>query len=381
MKIKWTGSFPAAVFCAAMFVPDCAVAQWQLTILPTIEGAEFTAANDVNDLGHIVGRAHMFSRVFPLLWAGGGAQILPVPEGVVEGSPVRINNSDVSVGGTLSRIGTYLPAIWRGTNQVAYVGGGAELRMDSVSDINDTGDAVGSVNLRPVLFRGDNTIPLALLPDQLDGSAKAISNSGIIVGSGMFQFPSEEIGGSPILASQGIIWNGGVPTRLGILPGYSWGYAEAVNDNGLAGGYVATGAGVRPHSERAVLYRNGEAVDFLLGQDGVGLFNRVTDLNDRGDVLGVSGTRGAFLYRDGQVVFLNDLPEVQQSGWFLRHATGINDRGQIVGWGTDAQGFVASAFVLTPVPEPGITIMVAAGLSILVIMRRRLTNRSDTSST
>ena len=41
------------------------------------------------------------------------------------------------------------------------------------------------------------------------------------------------------------------------------------------------------------------------------------------------------------------------SGWTLEDALGINDTGQIVGYGTNPSGQM-DAFVLTPIPEPGL---------------------------
>ncbi len=379
MKVQCSLLAGMAMLGVAMSFPAQAVEQWKLTILPTIEGGQLTSANDINNLGQIIGMANTPTGSSALSWIDGSLHILPVPDGTVQAQPLRINSSGISVGGSLKSDGIPLPVRWTGTNQVAYVGGGAGLPSAFISDINDLGDAVGSFGLRPYLFRGDSAIPLALLPDQLNSSAEGVSNAGIIGGSGLFQLPPEEMGDPPIFASRGIIWNSGVPTRQGILPGYFGGFVETVNDDGLAGGHVETDGLLAPYSYRAVLYQNGEAVDFLAGKDGIGLYSSVVDLNNRGDAVGFTDASGAFLYRDGQLVFLNDLPEVQQSGWILRAASGINDRGQIVGWGHDAQG-VSSAFLLTPVPEPEITMLLVAGLSVLVIARRRLMVHDDANS-
>ena len=46
---------------------------------------------------------------------------------------------------------------------------------------------------------------------------------------------------------------------------------------------------------------------------------------------------------------LNNLPSA--AGWTLTQATGINDLGQITGWGWNPSGQEA-VFLLTPTPEP-----------------------------
>jgi probable HAF family extracellular repeat protein len=57
------------------------------------------------------------------------------------------------------------------------------------------------------------------------------------------------------------------------------------------------------------------------------------------------------------------------SGWDLRIANGINNSGQIVGWGLrDTQ---VRGFLLTPVPEPAAMGLALAGLGVLAIFARR----------
>ncbi len=104
-------------------------------------------------------------------------------------------------------------------------------------------------------------------------------------------------------ATQAFIWQNGVMTYLGSLPG-------------------ATGA-----------------ADYARG------------INNLGQVVGMSGSH-AFVWDsvDG-MQDLNDLLDASGTGWQLTHPYDINDRGQIVGFGTNPAG-LSHAFVLTPIPEP-----------------------------
>jgi len=56
-------------------------------------------------------------------------------------------------------------------------------------------------------------------------------------------------------------------------------------------------------------------------------------LNDHGDVVGTYAGTQSFLYQDGAVTLLEQLPEVKAAGWVQLIPTSINDRGWIVGMG------------------------------------------------
>ncbi len=76
-------------------------------------------------------------------------------------------------------------------------------------------------------------------------------------------------------------------------------------------------------------------------------------INDAGEVVGwdvmSSGPYHAFLWSGGVMTDLNALLSPSSSGWVLEEANGINDHGQIAGFGTingQIHGFLA-----TPTPE------------------------------
>ena len=63
------------------------------------------------------------------------------------------------------------------------------------------------------------------------------------------------------------------------------------------------------------------------------------------------------------------------SGWKFLNATGINDRGEIVGYGVNPAGAM-SDFKLVPsaVPEPG-TLAIFAGIGLAVAWRRAVARK------
>ena len=83
---------------------------------------------------------------------------------------------------------------------------------------------------------------------------------------------------------------------------------------------------------------------------------RPVDINNSGTIVGFSNATGPLVWDS-----VNGLSPIQPlldntaNGWTLETAVGINDAGQIVGWGTNPDGF-DEGFVLNvsaiPLPRP-----------------------------
>ena len=140
---------------------------------------------------------------------------------------------------------------------------------------------------------------------------------------------------------------------LGTLPGFEKSVGVAVNDNAEVTGFVSTVIGQVANVHHAFLYSNAIMKD--LGTLG-GPNSSGAAINIQGNVVGkaetASGRRDAFLYSNGVMTDLNTLllPAARQA-WVLAEATGINDRGQIVGNGFhngNRRGFLLTP--LSPVP-------------------------------
>jgi probable HAF family extracellular repeat protein len=225
-----------------------------------------------------------------------------------------------------------------------------------VNAMNDEGTMVGQVGVQPYIWAGDGR-PTAL---PFAGDARAISDDGTIVGSfstsGIFNFGPQHA----------YFFRHGVLHDLGTLNG---GLSSAANDVDEHG--VVVGSAVLPFSSdnRAVLWRNG-AIRDLGGLGGHNSF--AFRINDRGDIVGTAETadnrlmmvrwhvdggmevlgeslsphainaRGAivgnnlrtgkpFLWEDGAMTSLLDLPEMQAAGWQSFAPLAINEHGQIAG--------------------------------------------------
>ena len=199
------------------------------------------------------------------------------------------------------------------------------------------------------------TDDLGTFPGGTSSVAYGINDNGQVVGGA-------NTGGSAN-AEHAFLYSGGSMQDLGTLPGGKGSEAHAVNNIGQVVGYADTSSGL----EDAFLYSGGSMQDLgtLLGATQ----SEALGINNSGRVVGYA-TAGADIYGDpinrafvyigsGSIEDLNNLIS-PSSGWTLEEATGINDSGQICGYGIAPDGNT-EAFLLTPIPEPSTFVLLAAG--------------------
>jgi probable HAF family extracellular repeat protein len=193
-----------------------------------------------------------------------------------------------------------------------------------------------------------------------DGSATAINDHCQIVGTFGFH---------------GYLWQDGVWTDLGEL-GMNAGVHDINNHGQVVGSSHFGGANIS-----AFLWENGTMHN--LGSLG-GTWADALEINERGQVVGRSrlsnGEWHAFLWEEdiwgaGTMYDLNSLVSLDP-GWVLTTARAINDHGWIVGEMTDPDG-VDHAYLLTPVPEPGMLAVTGLGLLGLLLAACRPARRKE----
>jgi len=328
-------------------------------------GGTTAAAFSINSSGVTAGWADTLQGNTQALVAGTATGMATLPPFALGSEAFGINNSGEVVGTQ----GTH-GALWTSAGMTDL---GANV---SAMAINDSGQIAGGDG-HAILITAGGTQDLGTLGGGSWSAAYGISISGEVVGSAMLA--NGTFRGFTWSAQTGMI-------GLGTLGGNS-SYATAVNAEGQVTGATALGTGY----EHAVLYSGGQTIDLgsLGGSNSYGYA-----INDAGTVVGYSDGAGnggmdAFVvYSGGAMIDLNSLIPTG-SGWDLLAAYGINDSGEIVGSGTyDGPSAMfllnpvttASAYTLTPslaspvfaTPEPVTGALVAAGLTALIILRKRL---------
>jgi probable HAF family extracellular repeat protein len=217
--------------------------------------------------------------------------------------------------------------------------------------INDSGQVVGYYDTDTFhAFLYSN----GAMTDLGHGGASDINASGQVVGE--LNPPND--------FSHAFLYSNGTMTDLGLSG------ATAINANGQVVGYYAGGA---------ALWSNGTLTDLGTLPGGSAFFAEACDINAVGKIVGTSYITSdvyhAFLNYNGTMTDLNTLIP-SDSGWTLEEASGINDSGWIVGYGTNPSG-QTHAFLLTAVPEPSTLALLAAGAIGLLgfAWRRKLAGR------
>jgi probable HAF family extracellular repeat protein len=258
-------------------------------------------------------------------------------------------------GGSASTYTTLTPGLTKVSTQGINAVGAV---VGTGEETRDTGKACSGSVYTP--GTGGGTYTLLQPSGSLDSYATGINDAGTVVGYRLTQLAH---------TYSGFIYQNGVYTDL-LPPNWSDARAIAINTNGLVAGDGLDGLTSVP---KVFLYNSttGSYTSLLSLPQGWTQAH-VTGINDLGDVVGwgkdADGKQKGFLYKGG--VF----EEIQPVGWAGVQATGINDSRMIVGWGTDPSGAIAGFTgqpITAAVPVPASLLLFGPGLAGLAAIRRR----------
>jgi len=297
-----------------------------------------TAASGINEYGVAVGYAvDILYRYHGFTSENGSFTPITTMGMVSQGQAVGINSLDQTI------VASYMLGMFS-TNALLYDNGmQMSLGMFMPTAINDSSQIVGSRFVTsPAGFKHEQACRweagILTTLEQLGGGdsslALGINENGWAVGSSI-------VGNS--LQPTATLWKAATPLDLGSLGG-SWSQATAINDSNQVVGVSMNSSG-QTHAFMFELDKAGAVIARVdLGELGGG-YSTAKAINNAGITVGTSDNR-AFIWTSGELQDLNGLIN-PSSLWNLASATGINDSGQIVGFGSyDGEPF--RAFLLTP---------------------------------
>jgi probable HAF family extracellular repeat protein len=346
-----------AVGIAGATPSHAASVTYTITNLGTLAGTldVTTEADAINNSGQIVGTSQVVKNgsyaYHAYLWSHGSMTDLGIFKGGDQSEAHAIDKmGDVAGTGTICQVKPRCVdsvSTFTYTDTAVLWQNGTLHNIDTFGDgcsfgygINDSGQVVGkactpSGNEHAFLYSGGKMTDLGSLagPNGPISGANDINNLGQVVGESETSFTFSS-------TNHAFLWSNGKMTDLGTLGGTE-SFAYAINDSSQ----IVGAASITNGPEHAFLDQNGKMTD--LGAFGDG--SVALAVNSSGIAVGwadLQGANRATIFGGGTIQDLNTLIPAG-SGVDLYQATGINDHGQIICDGVNADGY-ENAFLLTP---------------------------------
>jgi len=319
--------FLAVALCAASVAASAARPTWSISDTGSF-GTNIAQGTAVNNRGQVVGTSNKIilpyhwagiSRCF--LWENGTMQDIGTPS--FDFCQARAINDDGTILASTGYAGqAYL---WK-DGQWTFAAPTSPTAMNRFNAI--VGQYWNGANYRGYYVRDGVFVEIGTLGGGIS-SANSVNDKGYVVGVASV---NDTLG-----IIHAYVWKDGVMTDLGTLPGKEDSYAADINNHGVIVGYSGT-----TWNDRTAFIADVNGGMLPLGISG---WSEPTAINDRGAVVGRANDK-AFLYDNGTLLYLEDIPEVRAAGWTFLCPLDINDRGWITGYGSHGTGL--AGFVLIP---------------------------------
>jgi probable HAF family extracellular repeat protein len=303
--------------------------KYAITDLGTLGTGDISVATAINNAGTVVGNVNPTSVItHGFRWAGGIMTDLGAETADASSFANAINDAG-QVAGTAARTsgGYGYPARWTAAGVLQDLGGPIINRLGVGNGIDPAGRVAGGQ--RPADSEG---APLGFIYDQAGnptalgdvGAANGINARGQVVGNPAY------------------LWKNGTITGLAGFPGAGTGPGQTATAINIQGAVVGS-AGLASGAQIGAFWPAGSPIaPRSIGTVNGFTYSEASAVNAAGQVVGSADpncltcqttTARAWLYQPGGTITdLNTLIPAG-SGWTLTRASGINDRGQIVGSG------------------------------------------------
>lgn len=314
MKNFWTAA--GGLLACAFPVAAHAEAIYDVTLIEPPSFGGTLEAYALNDSGVVVGRADGHAMV----WDAANGVTSLAPPGDLWSTASDINNNGQVVFAAES--GNYVWSEATGATKVSGIGSG----RDAITSINDSGEMAGTSSAQAVRWSSPTSNPETL--DVTGSEAKAINADGVVVG---------ERRRTPVLWGESGI-------RTDLSPNF--GEATDITDSGVVVGWD------RPAllNQQSFLWRADTGLETLARPENYDS-DRAYGANESLQVVGQMSnavTGEAYIWdADNGMRSLNDLID-EALGLHLVTAWDINERGQIITWGSAPSTYGLQSYLLTP---------------------------------
>jgi probable HAF family extracellular repeat protein len=285
-----------------------------------------------------------------------------------------INDNGAVAGWSKNASGYDRPFLWTKTGGLVDLGTPADYNYGYGNQVNNSGVVAGyygtsSTAVQACYWTAPGSVVgiQSLITGATSSWAYAINESGQMAGVYGYKVGSTTYNYAYRFTPAAVPGNPGTVDLLGSLGTWTDSQGIGINDAGYVVG-LAKVSYTDASKLHAFLWRNAAEGMLDLGYLAGGTeYSVARDINNHDQIVGYvkdsAGVQHAALYtglpgKGGAWVDLNTLID-PSLGWTLTHALGINDSGQITGYGT--LGGVNHSFILT-IPEPSTLALLAGGL-------------------